>query len=391
MRLVLRAARRRARLRVPRARGAGRRARRATVEGLADGDRLHRVQQAFVDAGAVQCGFCTPGLVVAAAPPARARPDPSDDEIREASVGQPLPLHRLHEDLRRRAARRRAAGAGTSRDAAPPPRRAAPSGRTRDSLARPDGIPKVKGEFAFSSDLVAPGMLWGHTVRSPHAHARIRRSTSPRRSPLPGVHAVLTHDDVPGEKRYGLEFADQPVLAIDRVLYFGEPVALVAAEHPEQARRAAEKVRVEYEPLEPVADMERAFDAPDLHPEKPTHGHGYRLDPRPNVVRHVEIRHGDPDAAGDVTVTGTYELGSQDQAFLGPESGLAVPDGEGGVDIYVATQWLHVDRRQVAPCLGLPLEQVRSTSPASAVRSAGARTSRCRSTARCSRCTRTGR
>ena len=88
-------------------------------------------------------------------------------------------------------------------------------------------------------------------------------------------------------------------------------------------------------------------------------GHGYRDDPRPNVVRHMVIRHGDPDAEGDVTVTGVYDVGIQDQAFLGPESGLAVPDGEGGVDIYVATQWLHVDRDQVAPCLGLDPEQVR--------------------------------
>jgi CO/xanthine dehydrogenase Mo-binding subunit len=232
-------------------------------------------------------------------------------------------------------------------------------GRIGESVLRPDGVPKVKGEFAFSSDLVAPGMLWGHTVRSPHAHARIVSIDVSEAVTVAGVHAVLTHEDVPGEKRYGLEFADQPVLAIDRVLYYGEPVALVAAEHPEQARRAAALIRIEYEPLNPVADMEAAFDAPDLHPEKPTHGHGYRLDPRPNVVRNVEIRHGDPDAEGDVVVTGTYELGSQDQAFLGPESGLAVPDGEGGVDIYVATQWLHVDRRQVAPCLGLPLEQVR--------------------------------
>ena len=120
-------------------------------------------------------------------------------------------------------------------------------------------------------------------------------------------------------------------------------------------------------------------------------GHGYRDDPRPNVVRHVVIRHGDPDADGDVSVEGVYEIGIQDQAFLGPESGLAVPDGEGGVDIYVATQWLHVDRDQVAPCLGARRpSRCGSTSPASAARSAGARTSRCRSTARCSRCTRTG-
>jgi len=170
---------------------------------------------------------------------------------------------------------------------------------------------------------------------------------------------VLTHSDVPGAKTYGLEFQDQPVLAIDRVLYYGEPVALVAAEHTEHARRAAAAIVVEYEPLEPVADMERATELPDLHPDRPTHGHGYLDDPRPNVVRHIRIRHGDVDAAGDVSVTGVYDIGSQDQAFLGPESGLAVPDGEGGVDIYVATQWLHVDRGQVAPCLGLPLEQVR--------------------------------
>src|SRR5581483_3585377 len=147
--------------------------------------------------------------------------------------------------------------------------------------------------------------------------------------------------------------------AIDRVRYFGEAVALVAAEHPEQARRAAEKVRVAYEPLPAVTDMERATEGPELHPDSDTRHHGHRADDRPNVVRHVAITHGDPDAQGDVSVTGFYETGIQDQAFLGPESGLAVPDGEGGVDIYVATQWLHVDRAQIAPCLGLAPERVR--------------------------------
>ena len=96
---------------------------------------------------------------------------------------------------------------------------------------------------------------------------------------------MLTHDDVPGEKRYGLEFPDQPVLAFERVRYFGEPVALVAAEHPEQARRAAERIGVEYEPLEPVVDMERAIEQEPIHDQRWTHGHGYRDDPRPNVVR----------------------------------------------------------------------------------------------------------
>jgi CO/xanthine dehydrogenase Mo-binding subunit len=232
-------------------------------------------------------------------------------------------------------------------------------GRVGETVRRADAVPKVTGEFAYASDLHAAGMLYGHTLRSPFAHARIRSIEIAQALAMPGVHAVLTHDDVPGAKTYGLEFPDQPVLAIDRVRYYGEPVALVAAEHPEQARRAAEKIAVEYEPLELVVDPERALEQEPLHPDRPTMGHGYREDPRPNVVRSIVIRHGDPDTSGDVIVEGVYDVGIQDQAFLGPESGLAVPDGEGGVDVYVATQWLHVDRDQVAPCLGLKPEQVR--------------------------------
>ena len=250
------------------------------------------------------------------------------------------------------------------------PRTGLTVGRIGERLLRHDAVPKVTGEFEYASDLSAPG-CWGDTLRSPHAHARIVSVDFSAALALPGIQAVLTHADVPGGKHYGLEFADQPVLAIDRVRYVGEPVAVVAAEQPEQARRALEAIAVEYEPLEPVADMERALAQEPLHPDRPTMGHGYRDDPRPNVVRHIVIRHGDPEAAGDVVVSGTYELGIQDQAFLGPESGLAVPDGEGGVDVYVATQWLHVDRDQVAPCLALRPEQVRIHSRAWVERSAG--------------------
>jgi CO/xanthine dehydrogenase Mo-binding subunit len=217
------------------------------------------------------------------------------------------------------------------------PARKLEHGRVGESIRRVDAIPKVAGEFAYASDLFAAGMLFGHTLRSPHAAARIKRIDTAEARGMPGVHAVLTHKDVPGEKRYGLEFADQPVLAMEDARYFGEPVAIVAAEHPEQARRAAERIKVEYIPQQPVVDAERAKE----------------------VLRELTIQHGDPFAKGDVAVKGVYELGIQDQAFLGPESGLAVPDGKGGIDIYVATQWLHVDRDQVAPCLGLEPEEVR--------------------------------
>jgi xanthine dehydrogenase D subunit len=219
-----------------------------------------------------------------------------------------------------------------------------------ESAARPDGVPKVRGQFAYSSDLWAEGMLWGATLRSPHPRARILAIDVAPALHEAGVRAALTHTDVPGRKTYGLEIPDQPVLAWRDVRYQGEPVAIVAADHPETARRAAQRIRVDYEVLEPLTDPEAALadGAPQLHPSG-------------NVIRHVRIRAGDQGAGADVVVRGTYELGMQDQAFLGPESGLAVPDGEGGVDLYVSTQWLHVDRDQLAASLGLPPERVRLT------------------------------
>jgi xanthine dehydrogenase D subunit len=219
-----------------------------------------------------------------------------------------------------------------------------------DSPARPDGRQKVTGEFAYSSDLWLDGMLWGTTLRSPHPRARITRLDIAAALALPGVAAVLTHDDVPGHKTYGLEHKDQPVLAIDQVRYQGEPVALVAADHPETARRASARITADYAELEPVTDARAAL-SPDA---APLHDGG-------NLVRHVRIRAGDPAARADVVVTGEYQVGMQDQAFLGPESGLAVPAEDGGVDLFVATQWLHVDRAQVAASLGLPEDKVRVT------------------------------
>ncbi|MDR7468344.1 MAG: molybdopterin-dependent oxidoreductase, partial [Armatimonadota bacterium] len=221
-------------------------------------------------------------------------------------------------------------------------------GGVGESVHRVDGVPKVKGQFLYGSDLWAEEMLWGYTVRSPHAHARIRSVDVSAALVYPGVHAALVAADVPGKKVYGLEIPDQPVLAWDRVRYQGEPVAILAAIDLETARRAADRVRVVYEVLPAVTDMEQA-----LRPDAPqVHDHG-------NVVKHVHIEHGNPEAGADVWVEGYYETGMQDQAILGPESGLAVPAEDGGVDLYVATQWLHVDREQIAPCLNLPKEKVR--------------------------------
>ena len=231
------------------------------------------------------------------------------------------------------------------------------TGKVGDSPTRPDGVPKVIGDFAYSSDLWMEDMLWGVTLRSPHPRARIRGVDVGPALATAGVTAVLTHEDVPGSKLFGLEIADQPVLAIDQVRYAGEPVAIVAADHPETARRAAAKILVDYQLLDPVTDPRAAMqpDSPLVH-ETPTQTH---YPGGGNVLRHVRIQRGDPSTSADVVVTGEYEVGMQDQAFLGPESGLAVPADDGGVELYIATQWLHVDQRQVAAALGLPEEKVR--------------------------------
>jgi xanthine dehydrogenase D subunit len=224
------------------------------------------------------------------------------------------------------------------------------AGGIGDSPPRPDGTLKVTGQFAYASDLWMDGMLWGATLRSPHPSARIKSISIGEALATPGVHAVLTHEDVPGSNRFGLEHADQPVLAEAEVRYQGEPVALVAADHPEIAAQAARKIRVEYDVLEPVTDAVAALapSARQLHPDG-------------NLVRHLKLRKGLADPGAAVIVAGDYRVGMQDQAFLGPEAGLAVPDGVGGVDLYVATQWLHVDQRQICAALGLPPEEVRLT------------------------------
>ncbi len=213
-------------------------------------------------------------------------------------------------------------------------------GAVGESTRRADGIPKLTGNFAFASDLYHDDMLWGATLRSPHSHARISRLDVAPALAIAGVLAVLTQEDVPGRPSFGQEHQDQPVLSDGMVRYWGEPVAIVAADGPETARRAVAAIDIEFEELEPLADMEKAVAVGSIFGER-------------------KIRRGDLDAAGDIVVEGFYEVGMQDQAPLGTEAGLAIPDGEGGVDLWATSQWVHVDHEQIYPCLGLSPEQVR--------------------------------
>ncbi|MFN5839963.1 MAG: xanthine dehydrogenase subunit D [Acidimicrobiaceae bacterium] len=218
-----------------------------------------------------------------------------------------------------------------------------------NSALRPDGAAKVRGDFSFTSDLNAENMLWGATLRSPHAHARIISIDYSEAWKITGVETIITADDVPGLPTYGLISQDQPVFARDIVRYMGEPIAAVAADHPETCRRALAAIKVEYELLPVLSEPEDAISGtvPAIHPDG-------------NLIRHQRIVAGDVSATGPIVVEGTYDIGMQDQAFLGTEAALGFPDHDGhGVEVHVATQWLHEDQKQMAACLGLPENRVR--------------------------------
>ncbi len=225
------------------------------------------------------------------------------------------------------------------------------SGTLGTNAHRPDGVAKVQGGFAFSSDMWSENMLWGATLRSPHPYAKIISIDDSAALAIDGVECVVTAQDVPGNPYYGLIMSDQPVFAAigDTVRYCGEPIAAVAADHPETCKRALAAIKVVYEILTPVTNPQDCVSgiAPQIHPQG-------------NVYRHQRILTGDQSIVGDVIVEGTYEIGMQDQAFLGLESALAIPDSGGeGLELYVATQWLHEDRKQIAACLNIPEEKIR--------------------------------
>ncbi|MET9418077.1 molybdopterin cofactor-binding domain-containing protein [Streptomyces klenkii] len=229
---------------------------------------------------------------------------------------------------------------------APPGGHAEPTHGIGASLPPADAEAKTQGIYPYAADLWAEGLLWAALLRSPHPHARILSIDTSEAARMPGVRAVVTHADVPGDAAHGRKVADRPVFASELVRHHGEPIAAVAADHPDTARLAAAAIAVEYEVLEPVTDPEQAFSAEPLHPDG-------------NLIRHIPLRFGDPEAVGEVIVEGLYRIGRQDPAPIGAEAGLAVPRPDGGVEIYTASTDPHADRDLAAACFGLAPERVK--------------------------------
>lgn len=321
-----------------------------TIEGLKLGDQLHPLQQAFIDHGAVQCGFCTSGLIMTSKALLDRNPAPTDDDIKHAlkdtycrCTGYVSVIHAIQDAAQRI----------RSTDRRPPqlPQTKAPLNVVGRPLPRPDAVAKVSGAAKYTDDYVFPNMLFGATLRAGIPHAIIKRIDTSRARSLPGVAAVITHQDVPGQKNHGLVILDWPVLCYDTVRYVGDAVAVVAAETPEIAQQALALVEVEYEPLPVMDTPQRA-----LQPDAP------RIHASGNLLKHIKVRRGDVEqgfAHADVIVERTYHTAFTEHAFLEPECSIARVTDNGRIEVYVGSQIPYQDRDQIAACLNVPVEQVR--------------------------------
>ncbi len=343
-----------------------------TIEGLANGD-LHPLQQAFIDHGAVQCGFCTPGLIMTA----KALVD------QKAAANEPVTDHDIKVALKDTYCRctgyssviraiRQAAGAGVEPYV---PDVQTPGAAVGRPLPNPDVFGKVTGDAMYTDDYHFPGMLYARTKRAGVPHANIISIDTSQAEALPGVRAVATHKDVPGRKNHGLFKVDWPALCYDKVRYVGDAVAVVAADTAEIAAQAVELIKIDYEELPVVSDpiSARQPDAAILHPDRPDG----------NLLKHIKVRKGDMEtgfAEADIVIERTYRTPTIEHAFLEPECAIGIPAGYNPVDfggavdanqnrgvqavhpkltVYVGSQIPYADREQVAACLGLDDEAVR--------------------------------
>ena len=307
---------------------------------------------AFIATGASQCGFCSPGVIMKAEALLHRDPAPTHQAVLRTLAGNLcrctgyLPIAEAIELV---AAYRRGAGSIP----APDRRRAAGS-----RAVRYEARDLALGDKPFVADLQAPGMLHGALRFSDHPRATVRRIDTSNAAAYPGVAAVITAADVPGERFQGLIRADWPVFVApgETTRCVGDVLAAVAATTRRAAREAAALIEVEYDVLAPITDPFDALaaDAPRLHEDG-------------NLLSRTILQSGDVEsalAAAAHVVTETFRTGRIEHAFLEPEACLAVPvEGEAGprLHLYSPGQGAWDDRRQVASLLGLETAEVRVT------------------------------
>jgi selenium-dependent xanthine dehydrogenase len=329
-----------------------------TIEGLAqrvhDEMKLHPLQEAFVEHGAVQCGFCIPGQILTAYALLKRNPNPTKDEIQFAlkdtlcrCAGYPTIVNAIM------------AAAQALRTGEPVQKPTHIPNSIHDhkvvghSHLRPEAVEKVTGMAKYTDDLVFDGMLYAKARRAMVPHGFLTKLDISKAKALPGVVSVLTAEDIPAEHNHGLVIYDWPVMVGigERVRYVGDAIAIVAAETQEIAEQAVALIEAEFD-LQPVITnpvQARQEGVPQLHEKG-------------NLLKHIKVRKGDMEqgfAESDVILEHTFHTAITDHAFLEPECSIGVPLPGGRMEIYVGSQIPYQDREQVARVLGWPEERVR--------------------------------
>ena len=322
-----------------------------SVEALTATGELSVLQKAFHKAGASQCGFCIPGMVMAATAALRANPFADREEIKERLGGnicrctgyqKIFDAVELARDVQNGRLPASALDEVDTED-----------GVIGKKVRRIDTPSKVSGRLKYAADMTMPGMLHVQVLRSPHPHARIVSIDTSAAAAMDGVEGVITSDDVPGEDGFGVFVNDQPIMARGKVRYVGEAIAAVAAVDPLTAKRAAAAIKIDYELLPAVFDRFEAMrpGAPVLHDYAPD-----------NITKHIPIRVGDVEkgfAQSDLVVEETYTTQPIEHAYLEPEAGLAYVDHDGVVTIVAPDQNITHHRHMLARIIAKPISKVR--------------------------------
>ncbi|NQS91019.1 MAG: molybdopterin-dependent oxidoreductase, partial [Chloroflexi bacterium] len=319
-----------------------------TIEGLAKNGALHPLQYTFIKYGAMQCGFCTPGILMTAKALLDENPSPSEEEIKSAlTKGRNLCRCTGYVNIIKAI---RQAGEMIQKGETPPP--ITSEGNQVDTILLPeDGIKMVTGATLYGADISLDGMLFGKVLWAAHPHAEILNIDKSKAEALPGVEIVISAENIPGLNQAGLLVRDQPAIAFDKVRYIGDPVAVVFAETEDRAEEALDLIQVEYNILPGVFSIEEAAreDAPKVHKSG-------------NLAKDLKIIRGDVDSAFNecaVIVEDDFTTPWVEHGYLEVESGLAYPAPDGGVVLKIGTQNAFGDREQLAEILGLPEDKVR--------------------------------